>query len=659
MYTISDDSRSFMDPVKDASDSFGHLSLDENQEIRYHGSASGLPLLARSDRKDDIQKSNGIWNFDVANVNAEFEHVDPSNEEGNQDIQLPHPQVQIHLLELYFTYIHPMYPVIHKQDFLANYDAMTNSSRSSVSLGKSSSSVEREPIQKPCKLLLLSMFAIAARYSDQDYSQDTSHGFSKAGQEYVSSARILLNNNYQCSRPSTCQALLLLAVREFGVGSMQQGWLYTGMALRMAVDLGMNRDADRWMDGANELFSPVEKQIRKHIWWSCCTADKFSAIWLGRPITFRANDYSTTFLDAEEADEYQNWHPYPHNALGRDFSPVPGRIISCWREACSLSVIITDIMDKIYPVKSFSETPRRTHFEQLETRLHQWLINLQDHLRYCTTSKQITPLPHILALHIEYCAAVLLLHRAFLPPWNEHSMATVYDDTYGLDRSPPFMSIFLQSAGIMHVITLTRRPWNAQATVGLRQCITSLKHMERTWPSTMHIRMLLEGAKVQLDQTTVSTSTAEHRPKRSAGDALGDAKNTNILEQQTFEQPAVDEYQQTAAVSTWDYSANARIVAQTLGIDVPGFESSTSFYPGYQWWPHTGATEGLLRSGLSTTTDMPPASSGMDVTPVPGSSMPQQAFTFDQHQLSQEFVEGVNYPLLDFSRFQSDQDHHS
>ena len=42
-----------------------------------------------------------------------------------------------------------------------------------------------------------------------------------------------------------------------------------------AIDLGMNRDADRWRDAdGRELFGPIERQIRKQIWWSCCLADK-------------------------------------------------------------------------------------------------------------------------------------------------------------------------------------------------------------------------------------------------------------------------------------------------------------------------------------------------------------------------------------------------
>ena len=44
-----------------------------------------------------------------------------------------------------------------------------------------------------------------------------------------------------------------------------------------AIDLGMNRDADKWKDvDGRDLFTPVEKQIRKQIWGACCVADKLS-----------------------------------------------------------------------------------------------------------------------------------------------------------------------------------------------------------------------------------------------------------------------------------------------------------------------------------------------------------------------------------------------
>lgn len=73
---------------------------------------------------------------------------------------------------------------------------------------------------------------------------------------------------------------------------------------------------------------------------------------------------------------------------------------------------MAQIMTKIYPVQPSSENPKRVELEHLEARLHHWLFELPEHLKYGDTSRRPIPLPHILALHIEYHFAVLLLHRA-------------------------------------------------------------------------------------------------------------------------------------------------------------------------------------------------------------------------------------------------------
>ncbi|KAI8981384.1 fungal-specific transcription factor domain-containing protein [Trametes punicea] len=691
--------------MDETAEAFGHLSVDENKEFRYHGPASGLPLLAQSRRKtgDDLQE-NRIWNFS-AHIDPELSSRDPTSEEEDVGVDLPSPDLQNHLLQLYFTYVHPFFPVVHKQDFLYHYNANTESAP--VAVGKSKQ-LNRHPMQRPCKILLLSMFAIAARYSNrpEDHPVRSGSDVSRAGQRYAEDAHKLLDRKYQTSHPSTCQALLLLAIREFGMGAMDKGWLYSGMALRMAIDLGMNRNADNWTtDGTTPVFTDAEKQIRKHIWWSCCICDKLSAVWLGRPITFRANDYSTPVPSADEADEDEMWQPYPHGSLGHEFVPRPARLMSCFREACHLSVIITDIMDKIYPVQPSSDTPRRVLFEQLEARLNKWLIGLPEHLRYSSNDRHADPLPHVLMLHIEYQAAVLLLHRAFLPAYNEKSshptvqpdplalrafdvcsgaavhitsMTANYHERFGLDRAPPFLSIYLQAAGIMHVITLTRRPWDPQATLGLTRCISACKQMEKLWPTTARLRQLLEGAKVRLDDSAYAYESGQQSGlKRSVEDALGSSKNPDVVRPEMYQMPPADQYHSTPSTTrAWDYTPNARALAQTLGVGLPGQDAAASFYPGYQWWPtQLITTEGLTHMSLSAPMDLPPINAPMAYGGMSGpSSIPQQQpqqppqaqqlpplhqrqgqsqepFTFGQPQLSQDYphnVQGMEYPPFQY-----------
>lgn len=61
--------------------------------------------------------------FSQSDVNPEVSSHDPTQEEEDASVQLPSRDMQAHLLRLYFTYVHPFFPVVHKQDFLYHYNS--------------------------------------------------------------------------------------------------------------------------------------------------------------------------------------------------------------------------------------------------------------------------------------------------------------------------------------------------------------------------------------------------------------------------------------------------------------------------------------------------------------------------------------------------------
>lgn len=129
------------------------------------------------------------------------------------------------------------------------------------------------------------MYAIAARYSDDASTPqptDTSVMW-EAGDGYLNLAKVILDGTYASSRPSTCQALLLMGYREIGIGAMAQAWTYIGMAIRMAQDLGMHRSADGWarVDLGGRLFGDWELDERKRIWYTCVIMDKYVSTYIG------------------------------------------------------------------------------------------------------------------------------------------------------------------------------------------------------------------------------------------------------------------------------------------------------------------------------------------------------------------------------------------
>lgn len=94
-------------------------------------------------------------------------------------------------------------------------------------------------------VLLLAMFALASRYSDVDDPTPVFPAI-QAGQVYLEKAKKILNYDYESSKLVSVQAMLLIAYQEIGTGGMSSAWIRTGMATRMAQDLGLFRDVEKW-----------------------------------------------------------------------------------------------------------------------------------------------------------------------------------------------------------------------------------------------------------------------------------------------------------------------------------------------------------------------------------------------------------------------------
>ena len=181
---------------------------------------------------------------------------------------------------------------------------------------------QRRPVPN---LLLLTMFALAARYDETTTPLPSDSTLMwVAGDDYLDRAKIILDGTYTSSRASTCQALLLMGYREIGIGAMAQAWTYIGMAIRMAQDLGMHRSADGWTraDLGGRLFSEWELDERKRLWYGCVVMDKYVSAYigmvfstvddskkltryeLGRPLMIFERDFDTTMPSESDVSQF-------------------------------------------------------------------------------------------------------------------------------------------------------------------------------------------------------------------------------------------------------------------------------------------------------------------------------------------------------------------
>ncbi|KAL5518809.1 hypothetical protein ACEPAH_492 [Sanghuangporus vaninii] len=555
-------------------EAIGSLSFNENDEIRYHNESSGMSLLDKLADNSSGRNSGGIWRLPMARTwpHASMRLARVGSVHEPIPVQWPDPDHEKLLIELYFTYVHPDLPVLHKPSFMdlcrsyLDYDTDTAPTFASTNLQT-----------KLAQLLLLSVFTVSSRFNEKELPLPEPGGMWEAGCNYLASARQILYSVIHTSSLITCQALVILAYREFGLGSFEQSSGFMSMAINMAQDLGLHRAADRWQRSGIDIFSPNQKQERKHVWWSCAIAEKYIACALGKPTTIRPNDYDTDLPEDRGSDsrssfgeEVEVWQPHPAVVQSSPQPPVLCHTLSTFKAAASLSVITGKIIDKIYSIRQKPWPKKQRLLYDLNRELNDWFAGLPAHLHYDAAVRRPVP-PQTLFLHIQHSIVMILLHRKFIPRVNHResaasahgidtakefepcqeaaikisSLAATIREVFSLKAVSAYLPSYLMSAGIMHLAAISTNQGDTLGSiVGIRNTLVCLKDMENVWPSAMRNYELLGSAWSKLEssmQTIIDNPDQFPQASQSFG----------------LYNPAEAE-------------ENTRVMARLLGLEIPG-----------------------------------------------------------------------------------------
>ena len=124
---------------------------------------------------------------------------------------------------------------------------------------------------KYCSSLLVNaILALACHYSDRKGTRETG-SLSVTADNFFQEAKRILVVEGETPCLTSVQALALMSLREAGCGRNSSGWMYSGRAFRMALDMGLNLPLD-WQG-----FSPTETEVRKITFWGCFTLDKYDS----------------------------------------------------------------------------------------------------------------------------------------------------------------------------------------------------------------------------------------------------------------------------------------------------------------------------------------------------------------------------------------------
>jgi hypothetical protein len=110
--------------------------------------------------------------------------------------------------------------------------------------------------------LCLAVCAVSARFSR--HPEVRRHPMATAGDEYAAKARQLLSLEFDRPTLPNVQALVILALHEFGSSRGARAWMYAGIAIRMAISLGLNVEDESKL----KTQSWTECEIRRRVFWA-------------------------------------------------------------------------------------------------------------------------------------------------------------------------------------------------------------------------------------------------------------------------------------------------------------------------------------------------------------------------------------------------------
>ncbi|UJO20377.1 Nitrogen assimilation transcription factor nirA [Fulvia fulva] len=196
-------------------------------------------------------------------------------------------------------------------------------------------------------------------------------------------------------------ALIILGDLEVGVGRDNVGWIYSGIAIRLCYDLGLQ------MDSRNAGLSQREVDIRRMTLWACVVYDRYWSLFLGRPLTMKSSDLEVYSLTDQferlgtcmPAGAEKSLHTRIYEAL-IDLMEIAGKIV----EHAELRTQHSQT----------SGPDQQAYFKMaaLDRELHNWVSRLPSDLRYTDDNRANAPLSFYL-LHQQYHTTLILLHRPF------------------------------------------------------------------------------------------------------------------------------------------------------------------------------------------------------------------------------------------------------
>ncbi|KAI8654211.1 Zn(2)-C6 fungal-type domain-containing protein [Fusarium sp. Ph1] len=232
------------------------------------------------------------------------------------------------------------------------------------------------------KFLISSVLALTARFCPADMFQLTTDSDSEPGHECRTGAQFLKAAKEQLicllavPAPDVVAGLIVLSWAEFGSNSGEGGlWMFSGMAIRMAQDLGLHRSDTTDLDPRAAFYDhapptpqgirvPTDQQSILHqqksrlvMFWSVFTLDVYVSLVMGRPPTIRRAEIEVPLPTSDDMKpvhlDFDGSHKMCHFIF-----PAMARSMYAFSEAVEL-FNLNKGAESTYPLKEIDDLEKK------------------------------------------------------------------------------------------------------------------------------------------------------------------------------------------------------------------------------------------------------------------------------------------------------------
>ncbi|GES66788.1 C6 transcription factor [Aspergillus terreus] len=318
---------------------------------------------------------------------------------------LPPRKTADSLMEVYWNFVFPLYPLVDSTLLRAEYSRIWTG----------------EPLQSDENMLMCTfnvIFALACQLADFIPPEERE----ASANAFFSRAKDLLHFNlWNTGSAGLIQCLLLMAQYLQSTDSAHQCWIVTGLAIRNAQSLGLHLPQT-----IARLQSPQEQQLARKIWHGCVLMDRVISMTFGRPAMISKASCGSVPLPATIDEEYI---PAASGVEATQPADRPS-LMAFYAKSLELYEILNEILLSLYkPVPEESpediydfyfnkESSEGEHtIFQLDRALTKWTKSLPPHLRgsyYAGGSGNIVFYRQSVVLRARFLHVRMLLFRPIL-----------------------------------------------------------------------------------------------------------------------------------------------------------------------------------------------------------------------------------------------------